>query len=629
MSVDKEKLFTEFPPVTTQQWEAVIEKDLKGADYEKKLVWKTAEGFHVKPYYRAEDMEKLPFLGAKPGEFPFVRGTRRNNNWRVRQTILVHDPKEANALALEVLMRGVDSLSFRIDNPNLLAADIDALLKNIDLSAIELHFEGFGSANAAEHLADKLEAEKKYNPDELRISNGNDALVFKISTLGDPTCMEKGGYCLEKVGGVIKRFLPYKRARMVSVWGNIFNSCGATIVQELAFALSAGHENLVRFMDYGLTIDQIARSMQFKFSVGPNYFMEIAKFRAARMLWANIVNQYKPERACSAKMRIHAVTSDFNMTAYDPYVNMLRGTTEAMSAALGGVDSMEVLPFDFAFDEPGEFSMRIARNVQLLLKEESHFDQVVDPAGGSYYIENLTASIAEQAWKLFREVEEKGGYLEAFKAGFIKAEIEKSAAAKRKNIATRRETLLGTNQYPNFLEKADAKIAPATVGVHEGEDAPQDAWSHLALKPFRGGMEFEQLRLAVDRSGKNPRAFMLTVGNLAMARARAQFSGNFFGCAGIEPLDNIRFDSVQQGVDAALKAGAEIVVLCSSDDEYAEFAPQAFKALGGRAIFVVAGAPACQPDLETAGITNFISVRSNVLETLRGYAKELGIQLYR
>jgi len=626
MSVDKQKLFAEFPPVTTAQWEAVIEKDLKGADYDKKLVWKTAEGFNVRPYYRAEDLEKIPFLNAAPGEFPYVRGIRRNNNWRVRQTIEVNDPRQANALARQALMRGVDSLGFKVNTTGFAAKYVDELLEGIELSAIELHIEGWGCGDVAEHLVKKLEAEKKYNPEELRISIGCDPVVFKISTQGDPSCMDKGGYCVVKVGNIIKSFLPYRRSRQVCIAADIFNSCGATIVQELAFALSAGHESLVRFMGYDLTVDQVARAMQFKFAIGANYFMEIAKFRAARMLWANIVSEYKPERSCSAKMHIHAVTSRFNMTVYDPYVNLLRGTTEAMSAALGGVDSMEVLPFDATFDEAGEFSSRIARNVQLLLKEESHFDQVVDPAGGAYYIENLTASIADEAWKIFRRIEDMGGYLAAFKAGFIRDELEKSAAAKLKNLATRRATLLGTNQYPNFLEKASEKIAPATVGVREGGETTSDQWSHLAVKPLRGAMEFEQLRLAVDRSGKNPRAFMLTVGNLAMARARAQFSSNFFACAGIEPIDNIRFDTVQQGVAAALKAGAEIVVLCSSDDEYATLAPEAFAALGGRAIFVVAGAPASQPELEAAGIKNFISVRSNVLETLKSYLKGLGIQ---
>ena len=624
---DNKKLFTEFPPVSTAQWEEVINKDLKGADYDKKLVWKTAEGFNVKPYYRAEDLSNLPFLSAQPGQFPYVRGTKSNNNWLVRQTIVVNNPKEANALALDVLMKGVDSLGFVIESTSFTATDLEDLLKGIDLSAVQVHFDGMGCGDAAEHLAAKLEKEN-YNADELRISVGCDPIVFKISTTGDASCMEKGGYCLDKVSNIIKLYLPYKKSRTVTISGQLFGSCGSTIVQELAFALSAGHETLVRFMDTGLTATQVAKTMQFKFSVSSNYFMEIAKFRAARLLWANIIEQYKPECGCAGKMKIHAVTTDFNMTVYDPYVNMLRGTTEAMSAALGGVDSMEVLPFDFAFETPTEFSSRIARNVQLLLKEESHFDQVADPAGGSYYIESLTASIAEQAWKLFREIEDKGGYIAAFKAGFIQEQIKKSADAKRKNIATRREILLGTNQYPNFSEKAGENIYPVTVGVNEGCGCGCDDGHPLALKPFRGGMEFEQLRLAVDRSGKNPKAFMLTVGNLAMARARAQFAGNFFGCAGIEPADNIRFNSVQEGVDAALKAKAEIVVLCSSDDEYAEFAPEAFKALNGKAIFVVAGAPASQAELEAQGIKNFISVRSNVLETLEGYAKELGINLY-
>ena len=626
MAEIKEKLFAEFPPVSTAQWEEVIQKDLKGADYDKKLVWKTQEGFNVKPYYRAEDLKNIPFLTSKPGEFPFVRGTKCNNNWLVRQTVVVNDPKEANALALEVLMRGVDSLGFFFEMIPNSVDQIETLLKGIDLRAVEVHFGGIPALlGGMPKLVMEYIGKETYGPKELRVSFDFDPCIWKLSLQGDTVCLDAGAFCLGLITDLIRQNKPHKKNRCLTVNGRIIQNCGSTVVQELAFALAIGHEYIVRFMDQGLTIDEIARAIQFKFAVSSNYFMEIAKFRAARMLWANIVEKYNPECGCASKMKISAVTSEFNMTVYDPYVNMLRGTTEAMSATLGGVDSLEVLGFDHPFEAQTEFSSRIARNVQLLLKEESHFDQVVDPAGGSYYIENLTASIAEQAWKLFLEVEEKGGYVEAFKASFIQEQIKKSADAKRKNIATRREILLGTNQYPNFSEKAGENIYPTTVGVNEGMG---DEGETFKLKPFRGGMEFEQLRLAVDRSGKNPKAFMLTVGNLAMARARAQFAGNFFGCAGIEPVDNIRFNSVQEGVDAALKAKAEIVVLCSSDDEYAEFAPEAFKALGGKAIFVVAGAPACQAELEAAGIKNFISVRSNVLETLRDYAKELGIQLY-
>ena len=343
----------------------------------------------------------------------------------------------------------------------------------------------------------------------------------------------------------------------------------------------------------------------------------MAKFRAARMLWANIVNGYKPECHCSEKMFTHAVTSSWNQTVYDPYVNMLRGTTEAMSATIAGVHSLEVLPFNHSYEAGDEFSKRIARNVELLLKHESHFDQVVDPAGGSYYIENLTQSIAEEAWKLFLEIEDKGGYTAAYEAGFVAEKVKASAALKDKNIATRRQVLLGANQYPNFTEVAGESLCSCAVNRVEGEGN--------VLVPYRGAMAFEAMRLGVDRSGKEPKAFMLTCGNLAMARARAQFSWNFFACAGIKVQDNTFFKSVEEGVQAALAAAADIVVVCASDDDYAEVAPKVKELLDGKAILVVAGAPACTPELEAQGITNFINVKSNVLETLKFYLKEMGI----
>ena len=345
--------------------------------------------------------------------------------------------------------------------------------------------------------------------------------------------------------------------------------------------------------------------------------MEIAKFRAARMLWANIVKGYGPAKNCACKMQIHAETSRWNQTVYDPYVNMLRGTTEAMSATIAGVHSLEVMPFDASFENPTEFSKRIARNVELLLKNESHFDQVVDPAGGSYYVENLTQSIAAEAWKLFLEIEEKGGYTEAYKAGLIVERIKASAAAKDKNIATRRQTLLGANQYPNFTEVAGKEITAESVTRKQAEGN--------VLVPYRGAMAFEEMRLHVDRSGKEPKAFMLTCGNLGMARARSQFSCNFFACAGIKVIDNTYFKSIEEGAKAALESKAQIVVVCASDDDYAEAAPKVKELLGGKAILVVAGAPACAPELEAQGITNFINVKSNVLETLKFYLKEMGI----
>ena len=610
----REKLFTEFPPVPTEKWEEVITADLKGADYERKLVWRTGEGFNVRPYYRAENLEGIQFLGSQAGEFPFVRGTRTHNRWHVHQTVAVECPKEANAEALKLLNSGVDSLGFSIAKEGFTAADLDELLREISIPAVELTFCGVQTGNVAGLVLDKLEKEGLMA--DAHVAFCIDPLVKGLSQKGD-FCSPDGEKCFAKIVSLIERTREYKHIRIVTVSAGIFSNAGSTIVEELAFALSAGNDYLARLTDAGVDADTAARKLRFSFSVTSNYFMEIAKFRAARMLWANIVKGYAPAKNCACKMMIHARTADWNQTVYDPYVNMLRGTTEAMSATIAGVHSLEVTPFDAAFENPTEFSKRIARNVELLLKNESHFDQVVDPAGGSYYVENLTHSIAAEAWKLFLEIEEKGGYTAAYKAGFVKERIAASAAAKDKAIATRRQTLLGANQYPNFTEVADKAITAEAVTRKQAEGN--------TLAPYRGAMAFEEMRLHVDRSGKQPKAFMLTCGSLAMARARAQFSCNFFGCAGIRVQDNTFFKSIEEGAKAALESKAEIVVVCAADDDYAEAAPKVKELLGGKAILVVAGAPACMPELEAQGITNFINVKSNVLETLKFYLKEMGI----
>ncbi len=610
-----EKLFTEFPPVPTEKWEEVITADLKGADYERKLVWKTGEGFNVRPYYRAENLEGIKFLGSQAGEFPYVRGTHAHNRWRVHQTVSVVCPKEANAEALKILNAGVDSLGFCIASADFSAADLDTLLKDICIPAVEITFCGEKTAHVAELVLAKVEKEGIAKED-VRIAFCIDPLVKGLSSKGD-FCSPNGEKCIARIVELIHKTKEYKHVRIVTVAGQTFGNSGSTIVEELAFTLSAGHDYLVRLTDAGLDVDAAARKLRFSFSVSSNYFMEIAKFRAARMLWANIVKGYGPAKNCACKMQIHAETSRWNQTVYDPYVNMLRGTTEAMSATIAGVHSLEVMPFDASFENPTEFSKRIARNVELLLKNESHFDQVVDPAGGSYYVENLTQSIAAEAWKLFLEIEEKGGYTEAYKAGLIVERIKASAAAKDKNIATRRQTLLGANQYPNFTEVAGKEITAESVTRKQAEGN--------VLVPYRGAMAFEEMRLQVDRSGKEPKAFMLTCGNLGMARARSQFSCNFFACAGIKVIDNTYFKSIEEGAKAALESKAQIVVVCASDDDYAEAAPKVKELLGGKAILVVAGAPACAPELEAQGITNFINVKSNVLETLKFYLKEMGI----
>jgi methylmalonyl-CoA mutase len=320
-------------------------------------------------------------------------------------------------------------------------------------------------------------------------------------------------------------------------------------------------------------------------------------------------------------MVINASTTTYNQTVFDSYVNMLRSQTEAMSAALAGIHSMVVTPFDTPYEVPTDFAERIARNQQLLLKEECHFDKIVDVSGGSYFVEELTAAIAKEGWKLFLAVEEEGGFLAAVKAGTVQNTLNETDKTRHANAGKRKEFLLGTNQFPNFTEKSEGKepLACDCCCKHSGDaDVP-------ALKTSRLASEFETLRLTTEKAKKVPVAFMLTIGNLAMRQARAQFSCNFLAAAGYKVIDNLGFPTVEEGVDKALEAGADIVVICSSDDEYAEYAIPAFKYLNGRALYVVAGAPACTEDLKAAGIENFIHVRSNQLETLREYNAKLGI----
>ncbi len=323
-------------------------------------------------------------------------------------------------------------------------------------------------------------------------------------------------------------------------------------------------------------------------------------------------------------MWVHVVTSEFNQTLYDSHVNLLRSMTETMSAALAGVNSIETLPFDRCYERPDEFSERIARNQQFLLRDESHLNKVVDPAGGSYYIETLTASIAKVAWEIFNEIEDKGGFEAMLRNGEIQGKVNESGVKRHLDVARRKESLLGTNQFPNFNEKALDKVQGKSCGCGCGCAEKEEADGAVTPLVFdRAASQFEKLRLDTERAAHRPKVFMLTIGNLAMRLARAQFSSNFFGCAGYEIIDNIGFNTVKEGIDAAMEKKADIVVLCSSDDEYAQYAPEAFKELAGRAMFVVAGAPACMDDLKKEGIESFIHVKCNVLDTLVDFNAKL------
>ena len=611
----KTKLFDEFPPISSEEWRAKIETDLKGADFEKKLVWKTIEGFNVQPYYRLEDIEKESIINISPNQYPYLRGNKTaSNNWLIRQDFLIEDIDEANQNILDALMQGVESIGLYFNTKLVESqAQFDRLMRGIHPEAIEINF--FSDDTNADLLSMFVNfiSQQNYDKQKVRGSLNVDPLI-RLTTKGK--CLQNDiEQAYERVVQMIRfsqEHLPL--FQIISVNGNVFPNAGASITQELAYSLSIANEYLTRFSD-DVDIDTLVKSMRFNMGVSSNYFMEIAKIRALRYLWSKLVEAYGIKDLESARLFIHTQTNTWNKTVFDSYVNMLRTTTESMSAIIGGVDSHTVIPFDAIYQKPNKFSERIAKNQQIILKEEAYLDKVVDPAGGSYYIEKLTLDLIENAWRLFLEIDEKGGYYQALKNGFIQDEIEKMATQRNLNVATKKEILLGTNQYANLLEELPKEKIIDT----NNED--------LEIKPifqYRAAEPFEKLRYETEKSAKKPKVFMFTYGNLAMRKARAQFASNFFSSAAYNIRDNKGFKTIEEGILKVKEENSNIVVLCSSDDEYLNLASSIKKELDKNTILVVAGYPKNEIDqLKQEGVDFFIHVKTNLLETLQELNKRL------
>ena len=577
-------LLQEFPPVSTETWEAVIRKDLKGADYAKRLIWQSEDGLAVKPYYRAEDIAGLQYFDAPPGNFPYVRSTRANGNWRIREEIDALDRRKANQAATAALAAGAEEIEFRtvrIRN----ASDLNELLAN--LRDVRVHFH-----DADESLLQVLtEAEHS-----VRGGAGFDPL-------------KNLNLAAKVLGSARPDLIPF------TIDAGRFEEAGATAPQEIGFALAAGIDFLAEMHSRNVDINRAAASISFSFAIGSNYFFQIAKLRSFRLLWARAVASFGGSSE-AAKAHIHARTSRWNETIYNPHVNILRGTTEAMSAALGGADSITVAPFDECYKAPDEASRRLARNTQILLKQESQLARVSDPGGGSYYLEVITDFVASESWKTMQGIESAGGYQKARAAGTIDQALAQSRAAKEKAVATRRRVFVGTNQYPNLSEKVLDQI---------------DNDHAAALEQFghrRGAELYEQIRLRTERhvarGGKNPRVLLAEIGDLKMRSARSTFATNFFGCAGFDVIAQ-HFDAVDDIADTP----ADVIVLCSSDPEYPAIAATLIAALEERKrniSIIVAGNPESTEQLKAMGVSDFIHVRSNPVEVLARWQQKLGVK---
>ncbi|MDF1573541.1 MAG: methylmalonyl-CoA mutase family protein, partial [Bacteroidales bacterium] len=463
-----------------------------------------------------------------------------------------------------------------------------------------------------------------------------DALTSFINTTGAQHSSFSGSMGMDPIGDLVKtgEFDPstydaiagmiqtasklFPQFRIITIDAGFFQDGGSTLSQELGYGLAMANTCLDELTRRGLEPGTIASMISVSFATGPDYFLEIAKPRAARHLWNVLISEWGVDAPPS--MHIQSRSAAWNLALYDVNVNMLRTTTGAMSASLGGSDVISVLPFDYWSREPNDFSARIARNTQIVLREEAWFGKVADPAAGSYYIEKLTEQLAEQAWHHFMEAEEKGGFTEAFRQGIIQDAVAASREYKRARAASRRDTILGVNQYPAFSEVL------LSQDILLPEDPEEKQATFRPIRPFRIAGEIEKLRLQTEKRAKRPKVFLLKYGEPAWRSARAMFAGNFFACAGYEIIDNLGYDQVEKGIADAKKTDADIVVLCSADAAYGETAPVAFDALHENAEIVIAGYP--QDDvaaLAEKGISHFIHVKSNLLDELRKFQELLNI----
>jgi len=704
-------LHGDFPPPTYEEWRAAVETGLKGVPFENALVTPTYEGINLQPIYCQKDIAHLPHLEEKPGFGYYSRGARiegfPGQPWEICQAIKYSLPEEFNRAVKHDLQKGQTAVYLVPDIATRMGLDADEAeignvgadgvslstlgevakaLQDIDLGKYPIHVEaGFQALPMLAALAALLRSENK-PPDQIKGSIDADPLGFLAANGQLPATWKVLCSRMAAATGWAAANMPLMKT--IGIGGVPYHNAGAGAVQELGFVLATAVEYIDRLREEGLTIDQIAGSMRFTFAVGPFFFMEIAKLRAGRMLWAKIVESYGGGRE-SQKMTVHGVTSYYNQTQYDPYVNMLRTTTETFSAVVGGVDSLQTNPFDETLGLPDEFSRRAARNTQIVLNEEAHLGQLIDPAGGSYYVEQLTAEVGQKAWALFREIEKRGGMLKALQDGFPQTEIEAVAEQRRKDLAKRKAIIVGTNSFADVKEKKPGPRTPDYEQIYklriqqlkEQEEAPagavhakpcdtlpciaggcgdeivqaaidamttggslgmlSGAWkigvkTPINIKPLRfhrAAEIFEALRDAVAayeaKTGAKPKLFLATMGPLSRHKARADFSRGFFEVGGFDVIYPDGFETPRAAVDAALESGAPVVVICATDETYPELVPpitMELKEKNPGIQVVLAGYPKDQAEAyKQAGVDAFIYMGADAVAILSDLLKKIGV----
>ena len=692
-------LFDDFKTVTYEEWKTAAEKALKGAPFDSRMMTKTYEEITLKPIYRQEELGEGIFADSMPGGMPFVRSSKVDGYikepWAIAQECNQAEAKEVNAVLKNEMKRGLNTVHLHLDTASIHGLDPDIAKKEqifdkgvsvSSLKDIEDIFDGIDIKSApvrihcgesavpvlaliAACVENQKKSSKKINgtiaadPVGMLVKNGSVGTSLKA--------------LYDQMGATIKwadKNAPSTRTVLVDV--SCYHDSGANAVQELAFAVATAVEYAKQMMQRGIAFEVFAKHLQFGISLGANMFMELAKVRALRFVWSQVCAAYGTESdSCAAN--IHARTSYFTKTIYDPYVNLLRTTTESFAGAVGGVDSMHVGPLDELARRGDEFSRRISRNTQIMLQKECNLLQPIDPSGGSWYIETITEDIARRAWELFGKVETAGGIVSALEKELPQKEADKTYAARVANLSKRKNVIVGTNSYANLGEKllevetapdtkhvearikeisdykkkqdANAKKELASVKNKADEETvlaaikaaksgstvgeiyialKEEGVNAPVIKPLairRNSEIFEDLRQKtekyVEKTGDNVRIFSANMGPIPQHKARADFSRGFFEVGAFQVIGNDGFKTVEEAAEAAAKEKADVVVICSTDKTYPELVPPLAKLLKkkikGVKVFLAGQAPEdMKPIYMEAGVDDFVFMGADCYKIL-------------
>lgn len=595
------ELLKTFPVVSKEAWKQQAIADLKGADFDRKLVWRTYEGIPVQPFYTQEDTENKQL----PSDVLSFPSTKRA--WVNYVEIKVEDVTEANRLARKMVQFDAGGILFDILHPG--TTDLGQLLQGLSLETLNISFKteqpdaGFIKAyfdycEKQGVAVDKITGFYECDTLEEFITKGSTPDFKAFAEVVEATAKVPGFYG-------------------ITVKSHAFADSGANVAQEIAYTFNKLVEYLAALTENtSLTAEELLGNVFLNTAIGGDYFFEISKVRAMRLLFQTIAQCYGVQ---DATVKILSSSGLWSKSIFDPNVNMLRNTTEAMSSVIGGCDALLIQPHDSSFQTPTDFSHRIALNLSNLLKEESYLDKVVDPSAGSYYIENLTQDLSKKSLELFKEVEEAGGFVKAFEAGAITAAIAGSKKQKEGDITSRRKVYVGVNKYPNLKEKTSVKDIEETTA--EGN----------LLQPQRATQAFDTLRLTtlnhLEETGYIPKVYLACFGNLAMRKARATFATEFYGIAGFEILGEFVSETLGQAAVEAAKSEGDIVVMCSSDPDYetdAEAFAKLFKQNAPDKHLVLAGWPeGIVETLKEAGVDSFIHLKVNAIDALSDLQKML------